>query len=300
MPGTPEDGDRLGASLATGDFDGDGDTDLAVGVPGENTGRGAVVAFTNAGNGIGLPAAARAFDQDSPGVPGRAEAGDRFGAALAAGQLGFPGAPADDLAVGAPGENASAGSVTFLPGTTTSGLTGAGSTVVGQDTAGVVGTARAGDRFGAALLVAQLDEKSFTDSVAIGAPGDVVSGRAGAGSVTFLAATGAGPAVDLDVTTVAQLTQDTAALPRVPGTAEAGDGFGSSLSSHGAAADWVLLVGVPGEDLGGVRDAGAASVFDGAVGFGLRDSDAILLEADTPGIVGVRDPGGRFGAALDG
>ncbi|WP_088314772.1 FG-GAP repeat protein [Kineosporia sp. R_H_3] len=296
VPGTPENGDRFGRALATGDFDGDGDDDLAVGVPGENAGRGAVVVLSNPGGGIRAPFTARAFDQDSPGVPGTAEPGDLFGAALAAGDVGFPGVFTEDLAVGAPGENASAGSVTFVPGTA-AGPTGAGSTVVTQATRGVAGAPAPGDRFGAALLVAAFDEKSSRNSVVIGAPGDVVSGHAGAGSVTFLEESATGPTPLPDLTIVGTFTQDSA---RVPGTAEAGDGFGSTLSGHGGATDWSLLIGVPGEDLGGVAGAGAVNWFDGSDGGGASPLGTTLVEADTPGIVGVRDTGGRFGAALDG
>jgi hypothetical protein len=36
VPGLTEDGDLFGTSLATGDFDGDGYADVAVGVPGED------------------------------------------------------------------------------------------------------------------------------------------------------------------------------------------------------------------------------------------------------------------------
>ena len=75
--------------------------------------------------GVGVGSApARVLSQNTPGVPGAAEPLDRFGAALAAGDV--TGDAVDDLAVGAPGENGvdpatghGAGSVTFLRGSAT-------------------------------------------------------------------------------------------------------------------------------------------------------------------------------------
>ena len=85
--GVAEEGDAFGAALAADDFDGDGNDDLAVGVPGEdvddepNAGAlnvlfGAAAGLTGAGNQI--------WHQDSPSVEGAAEPGNVFGSALAA------------------------------------------------------------------------------------------------------------------------------------------------------------------------------------------------------------------------
>jgi hypothetical protein len=82
----PEAGDGFGSAVATGDFNGDIFTDLAVGVPGENLGAtadaGVVEVFY--GGGGGLPGVGdQLLRQGAAGMAGAAEAGDRFGAALA-------------------------------------------------------------------------------------------------------------------------------------------------------------------------------------------------------------------------
>ena len=51
-----------------------------------------------------------------------------------------------------------------------------------------------------------------------------------------------------------------------------------------------------GENLGGVRDAGTATYFDGSDGLG--PDAGVVVEADTPGITGARDTGGRLGASV--
>jgi hypothetical protein len=85
QPGNPERGDRFGAAVAVGDFNNDGFGDVAAGAPLEDVGStvdaGAVSVLY--GEVIGL--SAETLTQDTPGVAGSAEAGDRFGAALAVG-----------------------------------------------------------------------------------------------------------------------------------------------------------------------------------------------------------------------
>jgi hypothetical protein len=85
VAGVAEDNDRFGATLAAGDFNGDGKADLAVGVPfedlsGVNGAGGVNVLYGSAG---GLSASGNQFwSQDSTGVAGVAESADHFGESL--------------------------------------------------------------------------------------------------------------------------------------------------------------------------------------------------------------------------
>ncbi|MFH8487640.1 FG-GAP repeat protein [Streptomyces longisporoflavus] len=120
VAGVAEDGDRFGAALAVTDVNRDGRDDLIAGAPGEAIGSeaGAGAAWLLRGGARGLldaggAATSTAWDQDTDRVPGVAEAGDAFGAAVAAGDYNGDGAP--DVTVGSPGENASLGAVWLLP-----------------------------------------------------------------------------------------------------------------------------------------------------------------------------------------
>jgi hypothetical protein len=155
--GTAENGDDFGRALAVGDVDGDGASDLAVGVPSEDVGTlsdaGAVnVLYGSAGGLAG--SGSQLFTQDSPGVPDTAEAGDRFGGALAAGN--FDNDDFDDLTIGIPAEDVGAvfdaGAVNALKGAA-GGLSGSGSQLFTQDSPELPDTVEAGDLFGAALAV---------------------------------------------------------------------------------------------------------------------------------------------------
>ena len=90
--------DLFGYSLAAGDFDGNGDDDLAVGVVNENQVGFVQVLFSTA-SGID-PALDLLLSQDA--VAGTSELNDQFGFALAAAD--FDGDGKDDLAIGSPGE----------------------------------------------------------------------------------------------------------------------------------------------------------------------------------------------------
>ena len=80
--GTVEVGDQFGAQVATGDFNNNGFADLAAAAPDESVGSafaaGAVSVIPGSAGGL-TATGGQLFTQNSPGVPGVAEAFDQFG-----------------------------------------------------------------------------------------------------------------------------------------------------------------------------------------------------------------------------
>ncbi len=123
--GSPETGDEFGAALAIGNFDPASQVaDLVVGAPGENASTGAILLFL----GGSLTSHLSLFQSDAD-PDTSSEQGDRFGAAVALGQLdgrGPRGSIADvspkrlDLVIGVPGETLDsangAGAITLMRG----------------------------------------------------------------------------------------------------------------------------------------------------------------------------------------
>jgi hypothetical protein len=159
--GTPEFDDEFGRALAAGDFNNNGASDLAVGVPLEDiAGRenaGAVNVLYGAAGGLS-GSGSQVFWQGPGGAAGTLEAFDWFGAAVSAGDFNNNGAA--DLAVGVPheaiGTRFIAGAVNVLYGAG-GGLTGTGSQGFWQGAGGVAGTAEAEDQFGSSLINSDSD-----------------------------------------------------------------------------------------------------------------------------------------------
>lgn len=149
VPGADEAGDLFGFSVSTGDTNGDGFQDVAVGVPGEDVGTladaGDVVLLRGGPAGL-TGAGAQVFHQDTEGVPGGAEAKDQFGRTVHLYDATHEGDA--DLAVSAPYENSDDGGVWVLLGSD-AGLTATGSTWHDAADFGVSGAA--GSRFGLVL-----------------------------------------------------------------------------------------------------------------------------------------------------
>ncbi|MGW1726671.1 FG-GAP-like repeat-containing protein [Streptomyces sp. NPDC002306] len=183
-------------SVAIGDMDGDGRQDI---VFGRSTAAGGGLVGVVRGTVHGPAARAALIGQNTPGVPGTGESGDAFGTAVTVGDVTGDGYA--DVVAGVPGEDhagkTDAGTFVVLRGSA-AGLTGTGSKVFSQNTAGVPGTAENGDRFGGRValvgghvLVSAPRENSGSGAVWVFATG--ASGLATAGSVSFGPGTLAAP-----------------------------------------------------------------------------------------------------------
>ncbi|MEU3553440.1 FG-GAP repeat protein [Streptomyces fragilis] len=162
-----------GTSSAVGDLDGNGSLDLVVGNPEDpsqspGTALGGQVTVYFGITYDGTPSSVRTITQDTAGVPGAGEAGDRFGASVAIGDTDKDGRA--DLVIGAPGENGSAGAVTVVRGAT-DGLDTAHARTWMQSSAGVPGAAEAGDAFGTAVQLVDVNKDGSADLL-VGAPGE--------------------------------------------------------------------------------------------------------------------------------
>ncbi|WP_225834600.1 FG-GAP and VCBS repeat-containing protein [Streptomyces sp. NK08204] len=137
---------RGGNSAVIADFDKDGYGDIAVGdsaydMDSEYHAGRVQISYGSSG-GVDENRGTKVFTEDSTGIPGSVEAGDGFGADVAAGDLDRDGY--SELIVGAPGENhatcehcyISGGGMYVLKGSA-KGVTGTGAAFYGYDTAGL-------------------------------------------------------------------------------------------------------------------------------------------------------------------
>lgn len=272
--------DFFGKAVATGDFNGDGFDDLAIGVPGDDTGAvdaGAVVVVY--GSGLGLTPLPTVFQQGVAGVPNARAAGDFFGDSLVAGDVNADGR--DDLAIGVPGENylarVDSGLIHVLPGSA-GGVTAARSWVFGQDTAG--GLVEPNDQFGKVLAMGRINGDARMD-VVVGVPNE----DGGAGAVNVVYVMGGRPNQFF--------TQAAIGVS----AAVANDGLGASVAVGDFDDDGFddVAIGAPGEDTGAIVDHGAVQLMY-SNGLGLGTARALLvLQSAFPDVM---ESGDQFGFSV--
>jgi hypothetical protein len=229
------------------------------------------VLYGSSSNGL-TSSGSQLWHQDSPDVNDKIDNPQEFeffGLALAAGNLGK--SSQADLAIGVPGEDASAtnfdaGGVEVLYGSS-NGLTASGDQFWHQNSSGIEDIVHPGDQFGFAVEIGNFGKSSQAD-LAIGVPREDVGGDADAGALSVIYGTSSGLSSSND----AFLHQDTTG---VVDQAEANDEFGSSLAAwnFGKTSQFDLAVGVPLEDIEvdcyndpmrpPVEDGGLAHIFYG-------------------------------------
>lgn len=276
--GRGEVGDRFGSSLAMAQS-ANGPLWLAVGAPNEDIG-----AVLDAGAVWIIPGGTSGADDvvlwQGAGAPGAPETGDRFGSSLAR----YWHTTNHGLAVGVPGENVGAivdagevdlllAAVPGLPGS----MTGE---VVREDRGTGPGQVEAGDRFGSSVI--EIFGFGGVGQLAISSPYEDVGSAIDAGSVSIYRGFG-----DL----MQQFTQNSV---NIAGSAETGDHFGSAILYS----DISLSIGVPGEDLGSVRDAGGVHILYAEGGNPFGGLGSLFITQDTAGVPNISNAGDAFGAAL--
>ncbi len=279
-------GDNFGAASALPDLNHDGFLDLVVGIPGEN-----VNSLTNAGR-IGLvrgssqglafnipllqPQTFLPASKNAASFGGTITANGNFGQTLAAGD--FNGDGFRDLAVGAPGQN---------------------QVFIAYQTFGQNQILTGSGQFGAALAVGDFNNDGRAD-LAVGAPQALRSTSAGTSVTAGVVQVYYGSASGLSNT---PQIFDQGNLPLVAdaGLEEASDRFGATLAAGDVTGEGIddLAVGVPGEDIADVADAGMVHVIAGVAGQQLPFTqvsarDARSLPASYAGL----QANAQFGEAL--
>lgn len=321
-----EAGDNFGKSITAGDFNADGKSDLAVGVPNEDlefrtnslVDVGAVNILFGTGSGL-----TSIFNQlwtqnsvdNNVAVLDAAENFDRFGSSLAAGD--FNGDSRGDLAIGVPFEDqtysdvgtlANAGGVHVLYSSTSAGaLSAVGNQFLrlrsSTDVSGTItfttsfdsgrgSGAGAGDLFGSSLAAGDFNRDGRSD-LAIGEPGS--GNGTGSVNVAYGGADGIVRRGELIIQGLGVFDEE-----------EEGDEFGTFLTAWDFNADGFtdLAIGVPGEDLGTLADAGAVNVLYGRTDSqGLRDDNGNVFgdqfwTQDSSGVDDFAEAGDGFGSAL--
>lgn len=254
--------DQFGFAFACGDFNGDGNDDLAIGVPGQTIGGhdGAGAVHVIMGSESGLTADTDAvWHQDRGGVRSTANNGEAFGSSVTVGD--FDGDGYGDLAIGVPRENVAgttnAGAVNVLYGSA-DGLSAASDDFWHQNKSGVNDQVHRNDRFGTSVAAGDFDGDG-RDDLAIGVPREDIDGISNAGAINVLYGSGSGLRSNGD-----DFWHQNA--PSIKESAAADENFGLEMTVGDFERDGYddLVVGVDTEDRKSRTDDGVVHVIPGS------------------------------------
>lgn len=299
--------DAFGHATSKGDYNGDGYMDLAVGIPryslyflnilvGEET--GAVLVFWGGPQGIKANNSKLLYQVNEE----ESEDFDWFGRALTSGDFNNDGL--DDLVVGIPREDVydsisagivDAGAVNIFYGHASD--FGDAATMIHEASGAQPETApNDDDQYGQVITTGDFDNDGFDDLVVgiylqdFGTTGSVVNG--GKIAVYY------GSAAGIDVDSYEYINQNTF---DVLDSNESGDLFGRSLAAGDFTGDGIddLAVGVPGESINGLADAGMVQLFRGSAVSGVSTNDSLYSQDTLNGALEADDGFGHALAAGD-
>ncbi len=300
--------DQFGMALATGDFDGDGDDDLAIGCPYVDIGRAVYAGAVYWCMGIADESFLEPYSYlnlDKWFGDGTAVMEDHFGWALTVGD--FDNDEMDDLAIGAPNRShmgAPACGVVYETHGGARGDTFTGVALCVQSMFPGSGGLQADAGFGTSLACGDWDG-NFTDDLAVGAPYQDRDGKTDCGVVFVTGGTtGVGLTSAWDPDQV--IDQDRFGLD----TTQAGDNYGAAVlvgdfgwaGGDGGSLCDDLVVGCPGQKIGSHTRAGMLHVLPGDEGHGPGFSDSGFINKrwhqNTAGILESAGAGDAFASAL--
>ena len=281
IPDSSETDDMWGATMTSGDFNGDQISDLAIGAPGEKYGlfksSGAVTVIYGSDEGLN-PETSKRFHQDTSRVPGRNEENDQWGSSLTSGDFSQDGI--DDLIVGSPnesiGKKLQSGSITVLYGSP-DGVTATRSRRIHQGSFGVDDRNEPYDRWGSVLTTGDFDGDSRIDLV-VGAPAEGTETLIRTGAITIIPGTTVG-LTSRDAKTIHQ--------DEIPLNLEAShaDYWGDALANVDINGDGKseLLVASSSKSIGTQFDSGIITLFWGT-NQGIIPQSVMYLDQNITGI----------------
>jgi hypothetical protein len=292
IDGVPAGAEHFGSTLATGDFNGDGRDDLAIGVDRDRINGmfcGSVNIIYGSSNGL-TAAGDQLWRQSTPGVLGTAEENDDFGRAIAVGD--FNGDTFDDIAIGAPGGEVNgeggAGEVNVLYGSASKIQIGGQRLLTRNLLGGISGN---NEGFGSALAAGDFNGNG-RDDLAIGVPHADVNGIVQAGFVQIVYGSSTGLS-----TVGSQIFSE--ATPGVLGEPAQTDSYGEVLTSGDYDNDGRddVVIGIPRQTVAGREFAGEIAVLYGSA-TGITTAGDQLWNAGSTGILAPNQAFAAFGGIL--